>query len=53
MIVIGADTHKATHTVGAVKAASGELAGELTAVARKRGFAEILDWGRRLGPERS
>jgi transposase len=52
MIVIGADTHKATHTVGAVKAPSGQLLGELTAAARKPGFAEILDWGRALGPER-
>ncbi len=52
MIVIGADTHKATHTVAAVSAGSGQLAGELTAAARRPGFDEMLDWGRRLGPER-
>lgn len=52
MIVIGADTHKATHTVGAVQAPSGQLLGELTAVARKPGFAKMLDWGRSLSPER-
>jgi transposase len=52
MIVIGADTHKATLTVGAVQAPSGELLGELTAAARKRGFIEMLDWGRALGTER-
>jgi transposase len=52
MIVIGADTHKATHTVVAVQGPSGQLLGELTAAARRPGFAEMLDWGRRLGPER-
>jgi transposase len=52
MIVIGADTHKATHTCGAVSAATGQLAGELTASARKQGFTELLAWGRELDPER-
>jgi transposase len=52
MIVIGADTHKATHTCAAVEGATGRLAGELTAAARKPGFAELLAWGRGLDPER-
>jgi transposase len=52
MIVIGADTHKATHTCAAVDGASGQLAGELTTSARKPGFAELLAWGRELDPER-
>ena len=52
MIVIGADTHKATHTCAAAKAGTGELAGELTAAARKPGFRELLDWGRGLDEER-
>jgi transposase len=52
MIVIGADTHKATHTCAAVAAATGQLAGELTVAARKPGFAELLAWGRELDPER-
>ena len=52
MIVIGTDTHKATHTAAAVFASSGALAGELTAPARKGGFAEMLDWGRSLEEER-
>jgi transposase len=52
MIVIGADTHKATHTCAAVSAATGQLAGELTASARKLGFMELLAWGRELDPER-
>jgi len=52
MIVIGTDTHKQTHTCGAVFAGTGQLAGELTAPARKTGFTELLDWGRRLDAER-
>jgi len=52
MIVIGADTHKATHTCAAVDGASGQLVGELTAAARRPGFAELLGWSRELGPER-
>jgi transposase len=52
MIVIGTDTHKASHTCGAVFAQTGQLAGELTAPARKAGFSQLLDWGRGLDPER-
>jgi transposase len=50
--VIGTDTHKKSHTCAAVFAGTGQLAGELTASARKAGFAELLDWGRELDPER-
>jgi len=52
MIVIGADTHKDTHTAVAVEAATGQLASELTAAARKRGFAEHLAWARSLDDDR-
>jgi len=52
MIVIGTDTHKNTHTVSAVFAGTGQLAGELTAPARKAGFSELLDWSRELDAER-
>ena len=52
MIVIGTDTHKKTHTCGAVFAGTGQRAGELTAPARKAGFAELLAWGRELDAER-
>ena len=52
MIVIGTDTHKRTHTCGAVSAATGQLAGELTATAREPGFRELLAWGRSLDEER-
>lgn len=53
MIVIGADTHKQTHTVAAVFAETGQLAGELTASAREPGFRELLAWGRGLDEERT
>jgi transposase len=52
MIVIGADTHKQSHTCAAAKAGTGELQGELTARAREPGFRELLDWGRSLDQER-
>jgi transposase len=52
MIVIGTDTHKVTHTCGAVFAGTGQIAGELTAPAREPGFQELLAWGRKLGEER-
>jgi transposase len=52
MIVIGTDTHKRSHTCGAVFAGTGQLAGELMAPARKPGFGRLLDWGRELDPER-
>lgn len=52
MIVIGTDTHKRTHTCGAVFAGTGQLAGELTAAAREPGFRELLDWGRDIDEER-
>jgi transposase len=52
MIVIGTDTHKRTHTCGAVFAGTGQLTGELTAAARKPGFRELLVWGRGLDSER-
>jgi transposase len=52
MIVIGADTHKRTHTCSAVDAATGRLAGELTAAAREPGFRELLAWGHGLDGER-
>lgn len=52
MIVIGADTHKRTHTVAAVFAGSGQLTGELTAPAREPGFRELLAWARELDADR-
>ena len=48
MIVVGADTHKDTHTAVAVDAATGQVLDELTAAARQRGFIAHLDWAREL-----
>src|SRR4051794_17665298 len=52
MIVIGADTHKQTHTVGAVDAATGRLICELTVRAKRRSFDDLLVWARGVDGER-
>ena len=52
MIVIGADTHKRSHTVAAVDAATGRLLDEQTVAARRRSFDALLIWARRDGGER-
>src|SRR5215203_4704904 len=52
MVVIGADTHKRSHTVAAVEAASGRLLAEQTVAARRRSFEALLVWARRHGDER-
>jgi hypothetical protein len=52
MIVLGADTHKGSHTIAAVAAGTGELQGEKTVGVGARGFTDLLLWARRLGGER-
>jgi transposase len=52
MIVLGADTHKRSHTVVAVAAATGELRDEKTVAVGVRGFDELLSWGRGLADRR-
>ena len=52
MIVIGTDTHKRTHTCGAVNALTAAERGELTVPARKGAFGKLLRWARTLDPER-
>ena len=52
MIVLGADTHKRSHTIAAVAAASGELLGEQTVAVGRRGFDALLRWARGLDGER-
>jgi transposase len=52
MIVIGADPHKAAHTLAAVNAASGELVGEIRVAARDAGYRRLIEWGAGLGAER-
>jgi transposase len=48
MIVLGADTHKRSHTIAAVSAATGELVQERTVAVGARGFAALLIWARGL-----
>src|ERR671910_49561 len=52
MIVLGADTHKRSHTVVAVAAPTGELLGEQVVAVGRCGFAALLQWARRLDEER-
>src|SRR5919201_6165684 len=52
MIVLGADTHKRSHTIAAIAAATGELLGEKTGQVGARGFASLLVWARGLEGER-
>lgn len=51
MIVIGADIHKRSHTLVAVRAQSGELIGELEIKAEEAGHRRALGWARGLGEE--
>jgi transposase len=52
VIVIGVDPHKQTHTAAAVESGSGQLRGEQTAPARRRGHEFLLAWARALASER-
>jgi transposase len=52
MIVLGADTHKRSHTIAAVCAATGEVLGEKTVAVGAGGFASVLVWARGLPGER-
>ena len=52
MIVLGADTHKRSHTIAAVSAATGELLGEQTIAVGRHGFAGLLRWARALDGDR-
>lgn len=51
-MVLGIDPHKKSHTAVAVEVATGELAGELTVKADRRGRERLLRWARTLTPER-
>ena len=53
MIVLGADTHKRSHTIAAVSAATGELLGEQTVEVGAKGFGALVVWARELGSERA
>lgn len=52
MIVIGVDTHKRSHTLAAVDATTGVLAGELTFAASDEGHADALRFTSGLDAER-
>src|SRR4051812_5753525 len=52
MIVLGADTHKRSHTIAAVAAATGEVVGEQRVLSGAKGAAGLLGWARGLGGER-
>jgi hypothetical protein len=47
MIVLGADTHKSSHTIAAVDAGTGQVIDEKTVAVGPRGFALVL-WARGL-----
>ena len=52
MVVLGADTHKSSHTIAAVDSATGELLGDKTIGVGVRGFAALVIWARGLAGER-
>ena len=52
MIVIGADTHKRSHTAAAVEAVTGRSLAERTVSTRQPSFDVLLAWARGHGAER-
>src|SRR5215212_10269859 len=52
MIVIGADTHKRSHTLAAVDETTGRALADVTVAAAPRSFGELLRWARGIGNER-
>jgi transposase len=52
MIVLGADTHKSSHTIAAINIATGRVLGDQTVQVGARGFATLLIWARGLDRER-
>jgi transposase len=52
MIVLGADTHKRSHTIAAVDGVTGRVVADRTVVVVRRAFADLLGWARSLEGER-
>ncbi len=52
MIVIGADTHKRSHTVASVSEATGRALADVTVSAKRRAFDDLLRWAREQHPVR-
>ena len=46
MIVIGADTHKRSHTLAVLDEATGRALSDVTVPAAPRSFGELLRWAR-------
>ena len=52
MIVLGADTHKRSHTIAAIDTATGQVLGDRTIQVGARGFAVLVFWARGVDGER-
>ena len=52
MIVLGADTHKRSHTIAAVVGGDRRTARRADGPGRRQGLAALLVWARGLGSER-
>ena len=52
MIVLGADTHKSSHTIAAVDTSTGQVLADKTVAVGARGFAALVLWARGLDGER-
>src|SRR3954465_551037 len=52
MIVLGADTHKSSHTIAAVDTSTGRVLADKTVAVGARGFAALVLWARGLDSER-
>src|SRR3954469_25518943 len=52
MIVLGADTHKSSHTIAAIDTATGQVLGDKTVAVGARGFAALVIWARGRAGER-
>jgi transposase len=52
VIVIGVDPHKQSHTAAVIETVTGELRGERTVQARRKGHERLLAWACRLDRER-
>ena len=52
MIVLGADTHKSSHTIAVVDTATGQVLGDKTIAVGARGFAALVLWARGHDGER-
>ena len=51
-VVVGVDTHKATHTAAVVSVVSGSVLGHLSVPADRGGFGRLVAWADRFGSRR-